>query len=1133
MSVRSKPITTRETLLDEINLLTPKDEYTFFDESFKLYDSEIIEFFSEELDLKLDTTKSLQKQINEAVLKLSDSELRELIMKVKEYFKPRPLSDKEIQLILDMIPTPPGVVKDVRDTARRQIVNSLRKTLEGIEITPLGIPELINKILRKFNRSLVEPASAVGIGASEAIAAPITQLTLNSVIGETEVVIADKETKEGKVVKIGEWIDKLLELNKDKIIVIPENRTEYLELEKSVFIPSTTCNGVSEWMELTAVTRHLPVGDLVKITTYSGREVTATSQKSFLVYSSTEDKLVEKNGKDLVPGDLVGVHLGLSNDDIKLLDEFSGRDVYKGRESLFDAARNYIFCTTLLAKVKPPFPVVSPINLNKPDSPYVIWKNIVLDPIDKIEFISSKDRSVYDVTVPKSLNFNLFNGLIMADTFHAAGSKKNISGGLEELKRILNLPDERKETVMTVEFKSKSKTYDETFEFREKYTQILFHQIITSHQTIQRDEIPQPSWYNLFLAIHQKVIPNTSYFLRLNLNVNMMIAHKITMSHLIKTITENQPPKITVIASPLSMGIIDIYPEEESVKQENRFVDPKTGRKRDYEEEFDAMLFLVLILLPYIKNKTIKGIPGIKTIYPTNAPVLSLILEEIQEEDRFWYIEFNLIQSHKTNMKKEDLYRLFNAAKIKPASYQKGEVNWKADEVKEDDLVIGVRIMLPGTAVDEKGKILSPSKYINGLIAAEERLVDEKEKEQKQKGVRGYIHPPPEIIKSSRYWYVDTLGSNFHQIVSLPDVDPYHTYSNNIHFMAKVLGIEAARNLIYQETRNIIMNEEYINPRHIMLLVDAMTNLGRPNGVSFTGANRTKRGPLVLASFMKPMEVLTKAAAKGTLENINSVAGSITTGKSIGVGTGFIKEGVQPLSDNVPSLGYSTLITKESYKKDVERERKKDALSKNLSAPSQNEFNETVNEYYNIGELENELLEETDQDPDDLNQAKMPDIRQYVTQPLEVIPAIDTSKVTSTIQISPPTAVNPSLRKSASKLSSINVVPTDVIQNVIAKEKEVASKDNDFLDVNPPGTVETTIVLRPSVASTVSEEISTERKEKAKQSLTNLVTRISEETIVSVPKKSSSLFDLQAIKAQREKKASKLTLPPSKAALKK
>jgi hypothetical protein len=294
---------------------------------------------------------------------------------------PRPLSDDEIEDILSGIEPITWGLKSANQLAQNEIKNLLRSQLQSIELVPAAIPQMKKTIRNQYYRSQIEPQTPVGFLVSEALSQPITQMTLNSVVSDTQIVICDKE-KGVKVVQIGQWIDDLMSRYSEKIQLFPENRTEYLELDTPVFIPSTTSDGkTTEWMELTAVTRHLPVGDLIKIKTRTGKEVTATSQKSFLVYDESQDKLVEKDGSRIQVGDKVGIQLQLENQDLCPF-EFT--------ELKYDEK----------------------------------WNNIGLESIVSVEKISSRTdpsdensplKNVYDVTVPKSLNFNLFNGLVMSD----------------------------------------------------------------------------------------------------------------------------------------------------------------------------------------------------------------------------------------------------------------------------------------------------------------------------------------------------------------------------------------------------------------------------------------------------------------------------------------------------------------------------------------------------------------------------------------------------------------------------------------------------------------------------------------------------------------------------------------------
>jgi len=98
------------------------------------------------------------------------------------------------------------------------------------------------------------------------------------------------------------------ENDKTKIQHIPENRTEYYDtMDKKMCMPSVDENGMTSWLTIEAVTRHLPVGKLVKIMTESGREVSATQSKSFLVWDHDEKKFVGKNGSEVRIGDIVPV----------------------------------------------------------------------------------------------------------------------------------------------------------------------------------------------------------------------------------------------------------------------------------------------------------------------------------------------------------------------------------------------------------------------------------------------------------------------------------------------------------------------------------------------------------------------------------------------------------------------------------------------------------------------------------------------------------------------------------------------------------------------------------------------------------------------------------------------------------
>ena len=186
---------------------------------------------------------------------------------------------------------------------------SISYLIKEIRITRVALQHIIMSIKNRFKFALVQGGEMVGPVAAQSIGEISTQLTLNSVDWETEMLF--QENGESRVVKMGQFIDDLMDdkLNKHKIQHIPKNRTEYLELEKDhkLFVPSVDKVGDMEWCQVTAVTRHLPIGDLVKVTTESGREATATQQKSFLIWNEEKQQIVTTNGSDLKIGDLIPI----------------------------------------------------------------------------------------------------------------------------------------------------------------------------------------------------------------------------------------------------------------------------------------------------------------------------------------------------------------------------------------------------------------------------------------------------------------------------------------------------------------------------------------------------------------------------------------------------------------------------------------------------------------------------------------------------------------------------------------------------------------------------------------------------------------------------------------------------------
>ena len=136
-------------------------------------------------------------------------------------------------------------------------------------------------------------------------------------------------------------------------------------------------------------------------------------------------------------------------------------------------------------------------------------------------------------------------------------------------------------------------------------------------------------------------------------------------------------------------------------------------------------------------------------------------------------------------------------------------------------------------------------------------------------------------------WVLDTVGSNLKQILALDSVDANKTYSNNIQEVYRTLGIEAARQCIFNEINEAFeANGNYINYHHIALLCDRMCATKKMVSVFRHGINNDDIGPIAKASFEETPEMFLRAARHAELDLMTGVSSNIMCGQEGYYGTG-------------------------------------------------------------------------------------------------------------------------------------------------------------------------------------------------------------------------------------------------------
>jgi len=139
-------------------------------------------------------------------------------------------------------------------------------------------------------------------------------------------------------------------------------------------------------------------------------------------------------------------------------------------------------------------------------------------------------------------------------------------------------------------------------------------------------------------------------------------------------------------------------------------------------------------------------------------------------------------------------------------------------------------------------------------------------------------------------WVIDTVGSNFYELLKNPIIDSTKTISNNIWDIYNIFGIEAGREFLIEEFLNVISSDgTYINISHIQLLVDLMCFSGNILSISRYGINIDQVGPISKASFEESLENFKLAGVYSLIDNTQGVSSSVMVGKRSNIGTGLCK----------------------------------------------------------------------------------------------------------------------------------------------------------------------------------------------------------------------------------------------------
>jgi len=136
-------------------------------------------------------------------------------------------------------------------------------------------------------------------------------------------------------------------------------------------------------------------------------------------------------------------------------------------------------------------------------------------------------------------------------------------------------------------------------------------------------------------------------------------------------------------------------------------------------------------------------------------------------------------------------------------------------------------------------------------------------------------------------WIMDTTGSNLMEVLALDFIDANRTFCNDIHETYKVLGIEAARQVLYNELVEVMeFADVYINYHHLSLLCDRMTCTENMVAIFRSGILNDNIGPIAKSTFEVHTEVLLNASRHADFDHMRGVSANVMMGQMGVFGTG-------------------------------------------------------------------------------------------------------------------------------------------------------------------------------------------------------------------------------------------------------
>ena len=208
-------------------------------------------------------------------------------------------------------------------------------------------------------------------------------------------------------------------------------------------------------------------------------------------------------------------------------------------------------------------------------------------------------------------------------------------------------------------------------------------------------------------------------------------------------------------------------------------------------------------------------------------------------------------------------------------------------DVDEDDVITRVKESAKKAELEMDGNTMILTHTDEDYDLRDLKDLKEKAEDARIKGIKGIEQVV--IQEDEGEWKLQTAGTSLRKTLKMEEVDMDRTVSNDLFEIGRVLGVEALRQKIIDETNETLAKQGIgVDDRHIMLLADMMTKEGELNGTTRYGIVGEKDSILARSAFEETKKHLIQGSLKEERDPLQGIVENIITGQAVPVGTGLI-----------------------------------------------------------------------------------------------------------------------------------------------------------------------------------------------------------------------------------------------------